>query len=188
MEERRYIISETANITGLEPHVLRYWEDELSLKIPRNELGHRYYTKELIDLFCKIKELKNKGYQLKAIKAELLGDETLPAMQAEVAEIKNNPSKDRMEQFMSIIGGIVSQSIKSNNLALKEEISGEVSDKVIKEMGYLFRVKEDADEERYKKFDEMMRSYQKSSKEAAAGSEQKGKGKKKKERIKKRRI
>lgn len=41
---KRYLISEASAITGLEAHVLRYWEEELGMKIPRNELGHRYYT------------------------------------------------------------------------------------------------------------------------------------------------
>lgn len=57
-----------ANIVHVESHVLRYWEDELELNIPRNEMGHRYYTKENIAEFQRIKELKEQGYQLKAIR------------------------------------------------------------------------------------------------------------------------
>lgn len=60
MEEQRYLISEASKITGTEAHVLRYWEDELDLKIPRNELGHRCYTEDHIRLFQEIQELKNK--------------------------------------------------------------------------------------------------------------------------------
>lgn len=58
---------------GGENHVLRYWEEELELNIPRNELGHRYYCEEEIQLLHCIKELKNKGFQLKAVK-EVLPD------------------------------------------------------------------------------------------------------------------
>lgn len=61
MEEQRYLISEASRKTGTEAHVLRYWEEELALKIPRNELGHRYYTESHIELFQEIQELKNKG-------------------------------------------------------------------------------------------------------------------------------
>lgn len=71
MEQVRYMISDAANIVQLEQHVLRYWEDELQLDIPRNEMGHRYYTDENIKEFLKIKELKEKGYQLKAIRMYL---------------------------------------------------------------------------------------------------------------------
>ncbi len=75
MEKVRYMISDAANIVAVESHVLRYWEDELGLKVPRNELGHRYYTQENIQEFLQIKELKEQGYQLKAIKL-ILQDQT----------------------------------------------------------------------------------------------------------------
>ena len=68
MEKVRYMISDASSMVNVESHVLRYWEDELELNIPRNEMGHRYYTQENIKEFQYIKELKEKGYQLKAIK------------------------------------------------------------------------------------------------------------------------
>ena len=71
MEKVRYMISDAAALAGVETHVLRYWEEELDLTIPRNEMGHRYYTRENIQEFQKIKELKEKGYQLKAIRMML---------------------------------------------------------------------------------------------------------------------
>ena len=55
----------------MEAHVLRYWEEELELDIPRNEMGHRYYTDFHIRMFRQVKNLKEKGYQLKAIKHAL---------------------------------------------------------------------------------------------------------------------
>ena len=71
MEKVRYMISDAAALAGVETHVLRYWEEELDLTIPRNEMGHRYYTRENIQEFQKIKELKENGYQLKAIRTML---------------------------------------------------------------------------------------------------------------------
>ena len=68
MEKVRYMISDAANIVHVESHVLRYWEDELELNIPRNEMGHRYYTDENIKEILRIKDLREKGYQLKAIR------------------------------------------------------------------------------------------------------------------------
>lgn len=73
MDETQYTISEAGKMVGVESHVLRYWEDELKLEIPRNGKGHRYYTELHIRLFQKIKELKEKGYQLKAIEHVLKG-------------------------------------------------------------------------------------------------------------------
>jgi len=71
MAEVRYLISDAAKQVDVETHVLRYWEDELELQIPRNEMGHRYYTDYYVRLFRQIKDLKEKGYQLKAIKNAL---------------------------------------------------------------------------------------------------------------------
>ena len=71
MEKTSYSISEAGKLVGVESHVLRYWEDELQLDIPRNGKSHRYYTELHIRLFQKIKELKEKGYQLKAIEQVL---------------------------------------------------------------------------------------------------------------------
>ena len=65
--EKCYTVAETVKMTGVKSYVLRYWEDELELHIGRNELGHRYYTGEDIQLFLNIKELKNRGLQLRAI-------------------------------------------------------------------------------------------------------------------------
>ena len=74
MEKVRYMISDAAAAVDVETHVLRYWEDELGLDVPRNELGHRYYTRDNIKQFLRIKELKEKGYQLRAIRDMLHSD------------------------------------------------------------------------------------------------------------------
>lgn len=68
MQEVRYMISDTARKVDVEAHVLRYWEEELEIPIARNEMGHRYYTPEDITLFKNIRELKEQGFQLRAIK------------------------------------------------------------------------------------------------------------------------
>lgn len=91
MEKVRYMISDAADIVSVESHVLRYWEDELELDVPRNELGHRYYTKENIQEFQRIKDLKEQGYQLKAIRMIVHNgrfDEPLVRVEEKMAEEK----------------------------------------------------------------------------------------------------
>lgn len=66
--EKIYMISDAAKNVKVEAHVLRYWEEELKLPVKRNEMGHRFYTEEDIKLFQRIKELKEQGLQLKAIR------------------------------------------------------------------------------------------------------------------------
>jgi DNA-binding transcriptional MerR regulator len=68
MDEVRYMISEASKKVDVEAHVLRYWEDELELPIARNEMGHRYYKESDIELLKAVKQLKNQGFQLKAVK------------------------------------------------------------------------------------------------------------------------
>ena len=55
MDEIRYLISDASKKVDVETHVLRYWEEELGISIPRNEMGHRYYTEFHIQLFCQVK-------------------------------------------------------------------------------------------------------------------------------------
>lgn len=68
MGEVRFMISEAAKQVHVESHVLRYWEEELDLKIGRTEMGHRYYTEDDIQLFQCIRKLKNEGMLLRDLK------------------------------------------------------------------------------------------------------------------------
>lgn len=86
MNETRYMISDTSRQLKVEPHVLRYWEEELEMKIKRNEMGHRYYTVDDIRVLKTVREMKDQGFQLKAIK------QILP-------ELYTNPSFNYMALF-----------------------------------------------------------------------------------------
>ena len=55
MQDTIYYISEASKKVQVEPHVLRYWEEELQLGIKRNEMGHRCYTQKDIETFSRIK-------------------------------------------------------------------------------------------------------------------------------------
>lgn len=177
--EKRYMISDASRMVEVETHVLRYWEEELQLEIPRNEMGHRYYTEFHIKLFRDIKCLKDRGFLLRAIKIVLpdiisgkdpknidfmIEDESVPYI------IHNNmpacsTSSNKMEQFQEIISSIVTKAITDNNELLSNTVSTSVSDSVIKEMDYLLRMQDERDEARYKKLDENIRNHQRKSKE-----------------------
>ncbi|MCD8075366.1 MAG: MerR family transcriptional regulator [Lachnospiraceae bacterium] len=72
-EQRYYTVSEAVTRCGVPSHVLRYWEDELGIPIERTAQGHRVYSEKDLALFAKVKEWKERGIQLKAIR--LLLDE-----------------------------------------------------------------------------------------------------------------
>lgn len=238
MEKVRYMISDAANIVNVESHVLRYWEDELELNVPRNELGHRYYTKENIQEFQRIKELKEQGYQLKAIR--MIVHNMSPDAQAEVGAVhqgekqdlhqvtctsnekvikpeqqpgaqvshipdgyavkadlpvaagQNTPrsaqnesqsvldNTDKMAQFTELMTQIVGTAIAANNQELSRCISEDVGEQVIKEMNYLMREQDEADEERFRKLDAAIRgNLKKKEPKKRWGRKQKRKGIKK---------
>ncbi len=220
VEHVRYIISDAANIVNVESHVLRYWEEELELQIPRNEMGHRYYTEENIAQFQKIKEWKEQGYQLKAIRMMIHSNsqpyemmegcgansqqalknsdyyaspmeqrqETYagsvpgagamtqgggnviqmnreymePAPKAAVEKHGSPVSNTvKLEQFQSMMLTIVKQAVQENNQSLGKEVGEQVGDRVLKEMNYLMREQDEAEEERFRKLDEAIRSSRK---------------------------
>ncbi len=172
MDDHHYLISEAAREAGVEAHVLRYWEEELDLEIPRNDLGHRYYTEEHIRLFQEIQELKGKGYQLKTIRDILYGDKA-PKTDLYIPneEELRRQQEAKMQQFRTIMTQIMTDALNHNNPALSQSVSSQVGDRLVKEMNYAFREKEEREEERFKKLDESLRSMQKNGKaraEAAA--------------------
>lgn len=196
-----YLISEASRRLNVEAHVLRYWEEELKLEIPRNELGHRYYTEKQLALFQRIKELKELGYQLKAIRTsldqeketELTADEagfllekdretpeedmpSEPRFKILEGEQKSSgtelsvseeegqkgltASPEKMEQFQAIMTDVLAEALRRNNADFSADVSGQVSDRVVKEMNYLMRDREEREEERYRKLDETIRACQ----------------------------
>ena len=192
MAEARYLISDAAKKVDVESHVLRYWEEELELNIPRNEMGHRYYTDFHIRLFKQIKELKEKGYQLKAIKTALaktldaegesvaptdvLEEDVMTALKECTEQEKRDLEKldpgeaaelmnrEKAEQFREFLTQMIGQAIEENNEKLSQDISRMVNDKVLKEIDYLMRVADERDEERFRQLDETIRLYQKENK------------------------
>lgn len=200
MNEKNYYISEAARLVGVEAHVLRYWEEQLELPIKRNEMGHRYYEEEDIWLMSNIRQVVEKGVQLRAVKMmlpglrecredafrELMGgapadpaDEpthhphemperpVVEMPERQVVEMPDASRELRMMQFQEIMSGLIGQALQKNNTELAATTSELVSERLIKEMDYLMRLRETQEEERYKKLDETIRTLQKSRKKHA---------------------
>lgn len=218
MNKKKYYISEASRLVGVESHVLRYWEEQLDLPICRNEMGHRYYEEEDILLMQHIRQVMEKGVQLRAVKMMLPGllehrEDVLAELLRSVEEQKDEPGDGagktprednghgspvempvsfpqempeygghdgrgsmefpsapdpgkelRMMQFQDIMAGLIGQALRQNNPELAATTTELVSEKVIKEMDYLMRLREVQEEERYKKLDETIRTLQKTRK------------------------
>ncbi len=199
MDEVHYLISDASRKVDVEAHVLRYWEEELELEIPRNEMGHRYYTDLHIRLFKQVKSLKEKGYQLKAIKHALnqvmekdgpaqLSDEILERdMDAALQEFKEEESKgmlstvkteetaalsmeDKMAQFQQIMNLIIGRALEVNNEKLSQDISSLVRERLSDQLEQLLQESDQKEEERFRQLDETLRACQKNGQAEAAAA------------------
>lgn len=203
MDELRYMISDASKKVNVEAHVLRYWEEELEMDIPRNEMGHRYYTEEHIQIFRQVKQLKDSGYQLKAIKMLLPKlkdinddelhflsiiseemnrrafaenpdtDETEDSQKKAAANIiPMNPassvsaeeSEDKLQQFQTIMTGIISQAMQQNSDWFLSQLEERVTDRMLKELNYNMRQMEEMQEMHFRQIDAALHSHR----EAAA--------------------
>lgn len=168
------LISDAAKAVCVESHVLRYWEEELQLPIKRNELGHRYYTKEDVERFKNIKDMKERGLQLKAIKMilkngrlDMLSGEdedaerperNAKAVRAEEIALRSNKApteavnasvtaesrEEKAQRLQWIMQQMIKQAVRENN----DELVQRVKESVIKELDYQFRMQEEREEER----------------------------------------
>lgn len=188
MSETRYLISETAKLTETDPHVLRYWEEELKLPIGRNQMGHRFYTGQDIHVFMEIKELKKQGLSLKAIRERvpvLYEEEAPKPPPAPPAEVLASPSGDVSGDEEALPLEIPDDAAsKSGETEEVREPSGDgeklerfwqIMDRLIDQV-----IQSEHQEARCRRLDEAIRRRQQSRKQVAAALEKDRRGGKKK--------
>ena len=117
--EKQHTISEVSEITDYPPHVLRYYEKEFELDIPRNDSNHRYYTYKEIEMLQYIKSLQEKGFSNKQIKLIIKSPEILVNNQEEAVTTSDSLQK--------IDFNTLSQEISTN---LGEVITEEIAVKI----------------------------------------------------------
>lgn len=192
MGEVRFMISEAAKQVEVETHVLRYWEEELGLTIGRTEMGHRYYTRDDIQLFCCIKKLKDEGMLLKDLKplipelkaTRLKMKESKETETSKAVKVQNPvqskaggetlPAQEtevvipirQLDQVRSLLGEVLTEVVTGNNEVLKKDISEAVTADVMQEMDKLMQSKERQQEEHFRKLDCLIRQQQASRKES----------------------
>ena len=192
MGEVRFMISEAAKQVEVETHVLRYWEEELGLTIGRTEMGHRYYTRDDIQLFCCIKKLKDEGMLLKDLKplipelkaTRLKMKESKETETSKAVKVQNPvqskaggetlPAQEtevvipirQLDQVRSLLGEVLTEVVTGNNEVLKKDIREAVTADVMQEMDKLLQSKERQQEEHFRKLDCLIRQQQASRKES----------------------
>jgi DNA-binding transcriptional MerR regulator len=76
-------ISDVAEVVGVKPHVLRYWETQFSMLRPKkNRAGNRMYRPDEVKLLFRIKELLyDRRFTIAGAKRHLLDQRKDPAPQ-----------------------------------------------------------------------------------------------------------
>ncbi len=100
-----YSITEVSELTGVKPHVLRYWETEFkALKPKKNRAGNRTYRSSDIKLVLLIKKLLyEEGFTIAGAKKKLVGSKSaadkvkVPAPRGKRARIIQGLKKDLLE-------------------------------------------------------------------------------------------
>jgi DNA-binding transcriptional MerR regulator len=79
MNKLYYSIREVSEKTGVEPHVLRFWEKEFSMLRPkRGRSGNRFYRERDIKMILAIRDLRhNEKYTIKGALEKLREDPSL---------------------------------------------------------------------------------------------------------------
>lgn len=156
MEEKIYSVSEAVRLVGVESHVLRYWEEELGISIRRSSQGHRIYSERDIELFGKVREWRQKGLQLKAIRLLLnkedvaeeavdfdrqvktiaydeqgINEQGIDEQEAQSYEIvSTEDTKENLEKFMLILKQMMKEVTEEQDRRLEQMISDAVRDEM----------------------------------------------------------
>lgn len=132
----RYSITELSECLNITDHALRFYEKEFGLRIPKDGRGRRFYTTELANVMYQIKEMRDQGLELKAIK-KILEDENIIKTDSPDASLNLNPQLD-VAQFPALIGHSSSQ-IGSTELgiiidalnSMKEQVFSDISSELL---------------------------------------------------------
>ncbi len=103
-ERLYYRIGEVSRITGLKPHVLRYWESEFKVIKPHKEGSlQRLYRRKDLDLILKIKKLLyEEGFTIAGAKKKIRDLERLENKQIKLKLIEKGSNGKSHELLVAI--------------------------------------------------------------------------------------
>ncbi len=97
--KKKLSISQVSEITGYKPHVIRFYEKEFNLTIPRNKSGHRVFSYKELETLQYIKQLQDKGLTNNQIKVILKSPEVIMGDDREGKEIAVTKAAVQQQDF-----------------------------------------------------------------------------------------
>lgn len=140
--KEKYSITELSESLKVTDHALRFYEKEFNLNIPKDTRGRRYYTTELANVMYQIKNMRDEGLEIKAIKKILANegyinetnsvgfitpDEQLPAV---VGQGCTQLSSNELGVILEALNGMKDQlysSVSTEFSATREYFSKEIT-------------------------------------------------------------
>lgn len=96
-------IGEVAELVGVEPHVLRYWESEFKIRPQRSSSGQRMYRRKEIERFLEIKTLvHDQGFTISGAR-RALQDGTATAAVTASGGVNAAPARERLAAALGAI-------------------------------------------------------------------------------------
>ncbi|MCD7805861.1 MAG: MerR family transcriptional regulator [Lachnospiraceae bacterium] len=169
--EGYYSVKEMTQKLGIEAHMLRYWEKELELDIPRDGHGRRIYGEEEANLLERVSAYKKDGKPLRMIKGliQLPGQEEEKEEERKIliyrpgkaendnaqevtggngANIKTGTKEavdetGRTQRMQQLLGEMVAEALRESS----SEMITEMKESILKELDYQFRLQGERQEE-----------------------------------------
>lgn len=107
-EKKYYTIGEISQLTGLKPHVLRYWEQMVPILEPTKRSGRRYYQRQDLQVILELDRLINhEGHTLSGaltkIKAHGLPEGVVLPAKSAIRGKKPQVSLEKLEASLKLL-------------------------------------------------------------------------------------
>lgn len=111
VERAHYTISELALRLGIKSPTLRKYENDYELYIPRNELGHRFYSRDHLEVFQHILTMKAEGANIHVIKKSLSTLRSLPKASLPLSASKPLGSLDLLKGMEDRVTNMINEAL-----------------------------------------------------------------------------
>lgn len=129
----RYTITELSKNLSVTDHALRYYEKEFKMYVPKDKRGRRYYTPDLANIMYQIKNMRDEGLEIKAIKKILKPEieliAPLPEEKNETCALTRIDAKNNaleIQKFFQDFSEQLTNSFSTTVTTAKEDITTEI--------------------------------------------------------------